>query len=140
MNNILASDKFKKAAALVKQFTSPQQYKALSDNIHSEEGQFFIDKIIEIGNIIDTMPKTYEQSKKGKQAIAYLHYFISGCDWHITEKDKCKEQLQAFGIANLGYGSELGYISIVELCENNVELDLYYTPQTLEEIQSKESH
>lgn len=45
------------------------------------------------------------------------------------------EQHQAFGAANLGYGAELGYISIEELKENNVELDLYWTPKPLSQIE-----
>jgi hypothetical protein len=139
MTNTLTSKEFKIAAALVKQFTSPQQYKALNDNVHGEEGQFFVDKIIEIGNILATMPKIYEQSKKKHAAVAYLHYYIGSCDWYITEKDKLPDQLQAFGLANLGFGSELGYISIVELCANDVELDLYYTPQTIVDIQAMET-
>jgi hypothetical protein len=35
-------------------------------------------------------------------------------------------QMQAFGIADLGMGAELGYISIPELLENGAELDLYF--------------
>lgn len=33
-------------------------------------------------------------------------------------------------------GGETGYISIVELLENGAELDLYFTPKTLAEVQS----
>ena len=43
--------------------------------------------------------------------------------------------MQAFGIADLGKGRELGYISIPELLENGAELDLYYTePKTIGEL------
>lgn len=45
-----------------------------------------------------------------------------------------RAQLQAFGLADLGYGGELGYISIVELLECGAELDLHWTPQTLAEV------
>ena len=44
------------------------------------------------------------------------------------------EQHQAFGLADLGMGAELGYISIVELLENGAELDLHFVPRTLEQI------
>ena len=44
-----------------------------------------------------------------------------------------KEQLQAFGLADLGYGPEYGYISIEELLENGVELDFHYRPRTVAE-------
>ena len=83
------------------------------------------------------MPQTYEQDGMGEQAIAHLHYFTSGCDWYITERDSDPDgegQIQAFGSANLGYGPELGYISIKELLENGAELDLYFTPCTLSSL------
>ena len=44
-------------------------------------------------------------------------------------------QVQAFGIADLGMGAGLGYISIPELLENGAELDIYYTtPKTIGEL------
>ena len=43
-------------------------------------------------------------------------------------------QLQAYGLVNLGYGGELGYISIDELIGNNVELDLYFEPTEIKNL------
>ena len=80
------------------------------------------------------MPRGYEQDGKGDSAIAYLHYFTGSCDWYITERDTTDEQHQAFGLADLGYGPELGYISVQELIENGAELDLYFEPKPLKEI------
>jgi len=57
-------------------------------------------------------------------------------DWYITERDMETDQLQAFGLANLGYGGELGYISIEELKSSNVEIDLHWTPKTLREVKA----
>ncbi|MDC8446084.1 MAG: hypothetical protein LV471_09200 [Nitrosomonas sp.] len=119
---------------LLKQFIGKSQLSAIGMGIRGEEGQFFKDKLIEIANVIQTMPKTYGQDGMGDKAIAYLHYFKGGGDWHITEKDMEDEQFQAFGLANIGYGGELGYISIQELIDAGVELDLYWTPKTIREI------
>ena len=44
------------------------------------------------------------------------------------------EQIQTFGLSNLGYGAELGYISIDELVGENVELDLYFSPVKIKEL------
>ncbi|MBL0011067.1 MAG: DUF2958 domain-containing protein [Nitrosomonas sp.] len=85
------------------------------------------------------MPKTYGQDGMGDKAIAYLHYFSGGSDWYITEKDMEDEQLQAFGLANLGQGGELGYISIQELIDAGVEIDLYWTPKTIGQIKGASS-
>jgi hypothetical protein len=91
------------------------------------------------------MPKTYDQDGKGNDAIVYLHYFAGGeANWWITEKDAGGPddepgtgQVQAFGLADLGDGGELGYISIAEILECGGELDLYFRPTTLGEVKRK---
>jgi hypothetical protein len=83
------------------------------------------------------MPATYATESQGRAAIAHLHYFLGGADWWIIEKDSDPDnagQVQAFGIADLGMGPELGYISIPELLEVGAELDFYHTPKTVAEI------
>lgn len=124
---------------LLKQFIGKSQLSAIGMGIRGEEGQFFKDKLIEVANVIRAMPKTYGQDGMGDKAIAYLHYFKGGGDWHITEKDMEDEQLQAFGLANLGYGGELGYINIQELIDAGVELDLHWTPKTIGQIKGASS-
>ena len=128
----------------VRPFMSRGEFQALLTGAQGEEKQFFFDKVAELAQTITTMPKTYEQDGKGDQAIAYLHYFNAGNqDWYITEKDMGTPeepgQHQAFGLADLGYGGELGYISIVELVKAGVELDLYFKPRTLAEIKAKKA-
>ena len=94
-----------------------------------------------MAGIVTRMPKTYETDGAGDNAMAYLHYFSSNCDWFITEKDEDSDgegQIQAFGLADLGYGGELGYISIAELIALNVELDLHFTPSTLAQIKARQ--
>jgi len=127
MSNFKKSDAVKSLKNL-KPFVAPFQLSILAGLIDGEEGQYFIDTVVELDYLIQQMPKTYEQDGKGDQAVAYLHYFMGGMDWYITEKDMEDEQLQAFGLANLGHGAELGYISIEELKANNIEIDLYFTP------------
>lgn len=119
-------------------FVGPSQRAAMREVLEGEERAFMAEILTTYTERVNAMPKTYEQDGLGQQAVAYLHYFSGGCDWYITEKDMEPEQLQAFGSANLGYGAELGYISIVELLQNGVELDLYFTPKTLAEINRKE--
>ncbi len=121
----------------LRHFIMPNELHALRSNMRGEEGQFFVDMICKLSQQIDDMPGVHGQDAKGDDAIVHLHYFTGGCDWHITEKDDSAEQHQAFGMANIGYGGELGYISIEELIENNVELDLYWTPVTLREVKKE---
>lgn len=118
-------------------FIGRSQLAAIGHAVHGEEKQFFIDKLCELADLVATMPETYEQDGKGDQAVAYLHYFKGAADWYITERDSDPDgagQVQAFGLADLGYGSELGYICIEELIAAGVELDLHFTPRTLATI------
>ena len=128
------------ALPILRQFINPAQLSVLGSNCRGEEGQFFKDKLCSLAKLIESMPKTYEQDGKGDKAVVSLHYFRGQMDWYITEKDVDSDgegQIQAFGLCNLGYGAELGYVSIAELIENGVELDLYFKPRTLAEIKAK---
>jgi len=121
------------AFKILRQFIGSSQIEAMADVCRGEEKGFMFSKLGELLNTLETMPQTYQTDGQGQAAIAHLHYFINGCDWYITERDMEREQLQAFGLANLGHGGELGYISIVEILANGGELDLYWTPKTLSE-------
>mgnify|MGYP001563457152 FL=1 len=126
----------------LKHFIGKHQWSAIKQGMAGEERQYFYDMMVDLAARIEAMPKTYEQDGKGDQAIVHLHYFRGGCDWWISEKDSDPDgegQIQAFGYANLGddQNAELGYISIKELIEHGVELDLYWTPKTLEQVKAK---
>ena len=119
-------------------FIPSAQLEVMGTLSRGEEGDFFRGKFIEYAERVANMPKTYEQDGKGDDAVVYLHYFAGSADWYITEKDMEAEQHQAFGLADLGYGGELGYISLVELCGiRSVELDLHWTPKTLGAVKVK---
>ena len=118
-------------------FIGPAQLGAINGFCRGEEGDHFRALLAEFAARIAAMPKTYEQDGLGMEAVAHLHYFTGGGDWYITEKDSDPDgagQVQAFGSANLGYGAELGYISIEELLDAGAELDLYFTPRPLSSI------
>ena len=130
------------AIPTLRQFIGRSQLSALGDACRGEERQWFKDRLCELADQLANMPETYAQDGMGNQAVAYLHYFNGSGDWYITEKDSDPVnesgghdgQIQAFGLADLGYGAELGYISIAELIENGVELDLHFTPCTLAKL------
>jgi len=127
------------ALQTLRQFIGQSQLSAICEGCQGEEKQYFFDKAVEMADLVSNMPETYEQDGKGKQAVVFLHYFRGNMDWYITEKDCDPEgegQIQAFGMADLGYGGELGYISIQELILNNIELDMHFTPKTLAEIKA----
>jgi len=125
---------------ILKPFLSSDQLEVMGNGCRGDERDFFYEKINEYADLVSSMPKSYEQDGKGDDAIVYLHYFFSGYDWFITEKDREDDQFQAFGFADLGYGGELGYISINELTTAGVELDLHWTPKTLREVKEGRSH
>lgn len=135
-NTYLPANKLQAIQAInaMRGFIGTAQLSAIYDLCRGGEKQYFFDKLVELADLIEHMPTTYQTDGQGNQAVAQLHYFTQGCDWYITERDSETEQLQAFGVANLGFGGELGYISIVELLECGAELDLHWTPKTLAEI------
>ena len=131
------SNELFEAMPLLRKFISESQIQTMAAGAQGEEREYFIDAMLELRDTFNTMPKTYEQDGKGNEAVVYLHYFRGGMDWYITEKDMGDEQIQAFGLADLGMGfPELGYISIEELVENGIELDLHWTQKTLAEVKS----
>lgn len=110
-------------------FISNAQVCALIDLVYQgEEKEWFRDKVAEMATTVAAMPKTYEQDGMGDDAKIFLHYFSGGFDAWITEKDMLEEQSQAFGLVDLGYGPELGYVSITEIIEAGAELDLHFAP------------
>ena len=138
-----AAEALKQANALyeamptIRKFVNESQIQALAEAANGEESEYFINLMIDLAEHLKTMPKTYEQDGKGDSAVVHLHYFRGDMDWYITERDMEDEQLQAFGLADLGMGfPELGYISIEELKANNIELDLHWTSKTLAEVKT----
>ena len=107
-----------KVIETLREFIPRSELCAMAEGTRGEEKDYFFDLFQKWANVINTMPKTYEQDGLGDEAIVHLHYFRGNQDWYITEKDKGDPdepgQQQAFGLADLGYGGELGYISIVE--------------------------
>ncbi|KGG84413.1 hypothetical protein P245_24380 [Comamonas thiooxydans] len=126
------------AIKAVRPFMSRQQMAVMAAGLRDSEGSSFMESFVKMAGVIEAMPKTYEQSDKGGQAVAHLHYFLGGSDWFIFEKDAEGGVDQAFGYAILNgdlHNAELGYISIAELVAAGVELDLHFSPTTFEQIQ-----
>lgn len=127
--------------AILREFLSAAQTLALTELAMGVERAFYLDKIDEMVNVVQTMPVTYQQDNLGDEAIVHLHYFRGGADWFITEKDIDGGIDQAFGFAELGFGhGELGYISIRELAAAGAELDLHWTVKTLREAKEALYH
>jgi hypothetical protein len=126
----------------LKGFIARPQLSVMAAAMNGEEGQFYIDQAVTQAAAMAAMPVTYQEDGKGNDAMAGLHYFSGRADWYITKLDREIDQHQAFGYADLGPGfdAELGYISIVELVENGVELDLFWEPKTLAQIKLKKRY
>jgi hypothetical protein len=122
-------------------FVSAIQRDTLTSLLHGEEGEGFAESVLRLDETIKTMPKTYETDGQVMAAVVYLHYFLGSYDAWITEKDRGDDtndlsQHQAYGSASFSgrEDAELGYISIEELTQNEVEIDLHWTPKSLKEI------
>jgi hypothetical protein len=138
MSDFLDSvNKLTAAMRAVHPFLPLRQLAAMGQLCRGEEREFYKNKFLSLSELIESMPVTRQQDGKGKNSIAYLHYFAGGSDWYITEKDIKGGIQQAFGFASINapiQSGEFGYISIMELAAAGVELDLYFTPKPLNEI------
>jgi hypothetical protein len=120
----------------LRHFISRPQAACLAELLRGEEGEHFAATLARLVDITQNqMPEPYATDGQGAAARVHLHYFTGSCDWWITERDSTAEQHQAFGLASLGYDSELGYISIAEIIAAGAELDLYWKPATLADCQ-----
>ena len=122
------------------QFIGKSQIAVLEEAIKGEEGLHFSQMLLTLYNNILAIPKPYETEDQGDAVPVRLHYFKGGSDWYIIERDIDGEQIQCFGFACLNgdkQNAEFGYINIAELIKYGVELDLYYKPQTVEDIKRK---
>lgn len=68
------------------------------------------------------IPRLYEtEGTPLKDRLIYLHFFIGGCDWYITEYDG-DDLFWGYAILNNDhYNAEWGYISFSELKEIKVQ-------------------
>lgn len=129
----------------LKPFMPIRQGKAVAELMRGEEKQFFRDKMVELAQLVDSMPVSYSQ-QNDSDPIAYLHYFFGGSDWYIVEKDMDGEVEQAWGFACLNgdmMNAEYGYISITELATLNlmmgmgVDLDFHFKPRRMSEVKAE---
>lgn len=87
----------------------------------------------------DALPPLYANDGQGEAAMARVKLFnpTGAGTWYLSEYDP--ETRTAFGITNLGYGPELGYVSMEELCALRgmfnlpIERDIHWTPRPLSE-------
>lgn len=133
----------------------PMQLKAVRLNMMGEEGQHFVDLVAEVdklGKVLEkrSLDREYKDFANKNASIAHtfhkkvalptLHYFNSSSDWYIYEWNKKEKLFYGFTILNGDYeNAEFGSIGIDELFANygwqqSVELDLYFSPQTLDQI------
>lgn len=130
------------ASLLVKPFLSTKQNSFLMAQCNGEAQKLAINKLNAIAQIIDDMPKSFEQVGKGDQAIAYLHYSTDDSDWFITEKNADGYIGEAFGYTILNGRQHFsdpngkGLVSIFEITRHGAELDLEFTPCTIAEVKS----
>ena len=132
----------------LKNFIGKNQLACMRDCCKGEEGPYFIEMIGNLKKMIAAMPKTYEtEDLSDTEKMVTLHYFKGGADWYIIERDAGSPddnvqgvQAQAYGFSCLNgdrINAEFGYICIDELIRFGVELDLYYTPESVKDLKER---
>lgn len=127
---------------ILKGFFPKDQYSTISSLMSGEDGLFFQSKLIELLSITANIPTDYATDGMGDKAPVALHYFKGGADVYIIElESKGKSDGISFGFVDLGYGGELGSVSIHEITKAGMELDLHWDPKTtLAEVRQKHTY
>lgn len=123
-------------------FICKRQRAVIMSLMAGEEGDWFAQKMLDLDAAIKLMPVTGANAEVDtKDQVVHLHYFIGGIDSWITELDASApeddgDHHQAYGAQRLnpGWDAEFGYISLPELLESNIELDLHWTPKPWGEV------
>ena len=101
--------------------------------------------IQDLANILKYMPRLYKQDGLGGKAYAFLHYFMGGSDWYISEIEvENNKVVQAYGFTLLNGdagGAEYGYIPIGSKqhfldIDPMLNLDLWFEPTQFIHIRS----
>lgn len=119
--NVLTKDEINNAKAII----PPLQFKTTFNLTKGEEGKYFTDKIKEISQIYENIPKLYETDGLKEHPLALKYFHPSGTEVLICELDKNGE---AFGytIMNGDYEmSEFGYQDLNEI-KNIKEMEIDY--------------
>jgi hypothetical protein len=133
MDLLTTKKKFKK----IKDFFNPSELKVVQANVSE-----YSDSIINLYKYIKDIPEL-DATDGDAEKMVYLHYFSSSSDWYVIElgkgdifDDDNEMQKEAFGYAILNgdmQNAEYGYMNIDEIKEY-AELDLYFTPQNINDI------
>jgi hypothetical protein len=89
------------------------------------------------------IPKLYQtENVPLREKLVYLHFFIGGCDWYISEFDEAEDLFWGYAILNNDLEmAEWGYVSFQELKSIKippgfeVDCDLYWEIRKASEIE-----
>ena len=149
LDKLYAARQLLNGAYWLANFINYPQRLCLLEQLHGEEGEAIADLVLQIAEAIKATPKTYDTNFiDTPDKTVHLHYFGKGVDAWIVERDKgdtpegtgLGTQLQAYGKISLqgeGWdGAEWGYIDIATMIRLGVEIDLYWSPSTVREVDS----
>lgn len=109
----------------------PMQQQALFEMENSEEREFFVEKILELDDILASSTK--QQDKPLMDSMVKMHFFYGDTDWFILDYQPKSKTFFGYVILNGDVEmSEAGYISIADLHSvKRVEMDFYWNETTL---------
>lgn len=129
------------ALMFMKPFMPTGEWKVVRDSMKGEEGQYFIDMMVNLMALIKKMPKSYATDGQGERAIAYLHYFGGATDIWVTESPDDPTEDNAFGFTILNgdkQNAEMGAQYLPEIVSAGLELDLHWKPISIEKVKQEE--
>lgn len=113
---------------MLKKFIGRAQYAATADR----------DALERIEKILEKLPVLYETEKTPlHEKTAWLRYFIGSLECYIFEAQEEDGRIIAFGLVRSAHDmiEEMEYIDISHWLEMGIELDLYFTPCKVSELE-----
>ena len=118
----------------VARFMARNQAQSLLEMLDDQEAPRYAAKIVELSETIKAMPLTHDQAGAGYEAVAHLHYFSGATHCYVFEKDFMGGVQNATALTVVRGDlerAEIGFVSIAEMVERGLGLDLDFTPCTL---------
>ncbi len=125
LRKIMADTKY------LKNVMPPLQQEAVFEMENSEERDFFVEKILELDDVLASATKP--QDKNLMNSLVKVHFFYGQSDWYILDYDPKQQMFFGYVVLNGDTEmSEAGYISVKELLGvKRVEMDFYWNEKTL---------
>lgn len=125
-------DLFKAFSNIIKMVNEDDKV-VLMNRFFWEQEDWHLVTLKNFSEYFEALPKAFEQKDLGLNAVAYLHYFMNGCDLYVIEKSfegDIKDSYCYIVLNNNFSEARFGYLRNLKKCV----LDLEFKPVKLHQL------